>query len=132
MNEIVLQARITRAPGMCDQWGVDLTAGCAHDCGYCHFHKHQSLGLRLENDGRPVAPRLALDELLRLPEYPPSLYLSPFTDPLAANAIDGLERLLRRVLPLSVKMALSTKVSCRAASFASSPTFPSRSSCSSA
>ncbi len=109
MTRPVAQARITRVPGMCDQWGVDLTAGCEHRCGYCHFHRYQSMTLRHEAGGNSVAPALALDELLRRDEYPPTLYLSPFTDPLAPAARGNLEALLRRVLPRKVTVLLSTK-----------------------
>ena len=109
MTRPIAQARIVRVAGMCDQWGVDLTAGCEHRCGYCHFHRYQSMALRHEAGGTDVAPTLALDELLRRDEYPPELYLSPFTDPLAPAARGNLELLLRRVLPRKVRVAISTK-----------------------
>lgn len=109
MTRPVAQARIVRVAGMCDQWGVDLTAGCEHRCGYCHFHRYQSMALRHEAGGADVAPALALDELLRRDEYPPALYLSPFTDPLAPAARGNLEALLRRVLPRNVSVGISTK-----------------------
>lgn len=109
MTRPVAQARIVRVAGMCDQWGVDLTAGCEHRCGYCHFHRYQAMALRHEAGGASVAPALALDELLRRDEYPPELYLSPFTDPLAPAARSNLETLLRCVLPRKVRVAISTK-----------------------
>lgn len=109
MTRFIAQARITRVAGMCNQWGVDLTAGCEHVCGYCHFHKYQSMALRHGAGGVDVAPVLAIDELLRQEHYPPTLYLSPFTDPLAPAALGNLEALLRRVLPLSVRVIISTK-----------------------
>ncbi len=109
MAEIIAQARLVRVENMCDQWGLDLTAGCEHACMYCHFHKHQVLSLRHEHGGEIVAKSLAVDSFLSLDQYPDTLYLSPHTDPLAPSARGPLEAVLKRILPLGVRVIISTK-----------------------
>jgi DNA repair photolyase len=109
MSGLEAPAELVRVAGFCNQWGLDLTAGCRHACAYCHFQKYQALTLRQAHDGRELADALSVEEFLGRPEYPPELYLSPFTDPLAPAARANLERVLWRVLPLSVKVGISTK-----------------------
>lgn len=102
-------ATLTRVPGFCNQWGLDLTLGCSHACAYCHFQKYQALTLHHAHPGQELTDVLSVEEFLARSDYPPEIYLSPFTDPLAPAAVDNLERVLERVLPLGVKIGLSTK-----------------------
>jgi DNA repair photolyase len=102
-------ANLVRVEGFCNQWGLDLTVGCEHACAYCHFQKYQALTLRHEHPGQELAKALSVEEFLQRQDYPAELYLSPFTDPLAPAAQANLERVLQRVLPLAVKVGISTK-----------------------
>ncbi|HID20819.1 MAG TPA: hypothetical protein EYP14_00245, partial [Planctomycetaceae bacterium] len=52
---------------------------------------------------------MSIEQFLRLERYPSPIYFSPFTDPLAEAAQDSLLRVLRRVLPFGVRVAISTK-----------------------
>jgi DNA repair photolyase len=109
MSGLRASARLIRVAGFCNQWGLDLTVGCAHACAYCRFQTYQALTLGQEYDGLELARSLALDQFLQLQNYPRVLYLSPFTDPAAPAARENLERVLERVLPLNVTVILSTK-----------------------
>jgi hypothetical protein len=64
---------------------------------------------RRAHGGRKLSPMLTVDEFLKREDYPSILMLSPFTDPLAPAAGDNLERVLNRVLPLSVQVIVHTK-----------------------
>lgn len=109
METFAAPATFARVPGFCNQWGLDLTNGCAHACAYCHFQKYQALTLRHAHPSQELADALSIEEFLARSDYPPELYLSPFTDPLAPAAVDNLERVLQRVLPLGIKVGISTK-----------------------
>lgn len=109
MTGLSIPARLVRVEGFCNRWGLDLTVGCRHACAYCHFRKYQALTLRHEYPDQELSASLSVEEFLDRREYPPDLYLSPFTDPLAPAARANLERVLQRVLPLSVKVGISTK-----------------------
>src|SRR5579884_102031 len=109
MSGLAVPAELVRVPGFCNQWGLDLTRGCAHACAYCHFQKYQALTLHHAHPGHELADALSIEEFLARSDYPPELYLSPFTDPLARLAQANLERVLQRVLPLGVKVGISTK-----------------------
>ena len=109
MSGFAVQAELTRVPGFCNQWGLDLIRGCSHACAYCHFQKYQALVLGHAHPGQEWADMLSVDDFLARSDYPPEIYLSPFTDPLAPAAVLNLERVLQRVLPLGAKVGLSTK-----------------------
>lgn len=109
MERFAAPATLTRVAGFCNQWGLDLTRGCSHACAYCHFQKWQALVLGHTHPGQEWADALSVDDFLTRSNYPPEIYLSPFTDPLAPAAVGNLERVLQRVLPLGVKVGLSTK-----------------------
>ena len=63
-------------------YGIDLTAGCSHGCGYCHIRA----SARYPGEGvvyfDPATASLLVGELDRLAEPPAGVILSPSSDPL--------------------------------------------------
>lgn len=109
MTGLSIPAKLVHMEGFCNQWGLDLTVGCRHACAYCHFQRYQALTLRHEYPEHEPGEALSVEAFLDRQEYPPELYLSPFTDPPAPAARANLERVPQRVLPLSVEVGISTK-----------------------
>jgi DNA repair photolyase len=87
----------------CANHVVDLTAGCSFGCIYCPF---SDLSARRRGATRPVA--LSLDEVERIPA-PPSVFLSPASDPFAPQAAAGTHALLSHLLPRGTNVGILTK-----------------------
>ena len=109
MQAFQASAKLERFESFCNHWGLDLTVGCEHACVYCPFQASQALSLHNAYPDRTLTPSLSIEEFLKLPDYPPLLYLSPNSDPLAPAASANLELVLQRILPLGVQIDLSTK-----------------------
>ena len=90
-------------PRFCATHVADLTAGCSFGCIYCPFSQ---LGARRHGVSRPTA--LDLSALHNLPA-PPSLFLSPASDPFAPQAAAGTHALLVHVLPRGTTVGIVTK-----------------------
>jgi DNA repair photolyase len=95
--------RVEFEPRFCANHVVDLTAGCSFGCIYCPFSdlSARRLGVR-----RPVA--LSLEDVDRLPA-PPSVFLSPASDPFAPQAAAGTHALLSHLLPRGTNVGILTK-----------------------
>jgi DNA repair photolyase len=52
------------SPENVNQWGLDLTRGCAHACAYCQFQKYQSLTLRHAHPDQELADALSGEDSL--------------------------------------------------------------------
>jgi len=90
-------------PRFCGNHVADLTAGCSFGCLYCPFAE---LGARARGARRPTA--LDWTGVGDLPA-PPSVFLSPASDPFAPQAADGTHRLLEHLLPRGTMVGLLTK-----------------------
>jgi DNA repair photolyase len=90
-------------PRFCGNHVVDLTAGCSFGCLYCPFAE---LGARMRGVRRPTA--LDWTGIEALPA-PPSVFLSPASDPFAPQAAEGTHRLLAHLLPRRTMVGLLTK-----------------------
>jgi DNA repair photolyase len=95
--------RVEFEPRFCANHVVDLTAGCSFGCIYCPF---SDLSARRRGATRPIA--LALDDVERLPA-PPSVFLSPASDPFAPQAAAGTHALLSHLLPRGTNVGILTK-----------------------
>jgi hypothetical protein len=90
-------------PRFCATHVADVTAGCSFGCIYCPFSQ---LGARRHGVSRPTTLDLfALDTL----QAPPSLFLSPASDPFAPQAAAGTHALLAHVLPRGTTVGIVTK-----------------------
>ena len=90
-------------PRFCATQVSDLTAGCSFGCIYCPFSE---LEARRRGVSHPTPVDLThVDEL----EAPPSLFLSPASDPFAPQAAAGTHALLAHVLPRGTVIGIVTK-----------------------
>jgi DNA repair photolyase len=97
------EVRVEFEPRFCANHVVDLTAGCSFGCIYCPF---SDLSARRRGTMRPIA--LSLEEVDRLPA-PPSVFLSPASDPFAPQAVAGTQALLSHLLPRGTNVGIVTK-----------------------
>jgi hypothetical protein len=87
----------------CANHVVDLTAGCSFGCLYCPF---AVIGARRRGASRPTPMDLAA--LRDLPP-PPSVFLSPASDPFAPQAVENTHTLLSHLLPRGTIVGIVTK-----------------------
>jgi len=90
-------------PRFCGSHVIDLTAGCSFGCVYCPFAE-----LRAERFGVQRPTPVDLTTLSALPP-PPSVFLSPASDPFAPQAAPRTAALLAHLLPRGTTVAISTK-----------------------
>lgn len=90
-------------PRFCSNHVVDLTAGCSFACVYCPF---ADIAARRRGVTRPTPVDLAGLEGL---DAPPSVFLSPASDPFAPQAAAGTHALLSHVLPRGTIVGILTK-----------------------
>lgn len=90
-------------PRFCRTNVVDLTAGCSFGCVYCPF---SDIAARRRGVSRPTA--VDISRLAELPA-PPSVYLSPTSDPFAPQAAANTHALLEHVLPRGTVVGILTK-----------------------
>lgn len=105
-----LQADIRYEPNACNGYVMDLTIGCPHHCIYCIFSPLEKKVYSLMNpeySGR-VMP-LKLDAFMARKEYPPVVYLSYASDPLAKEAIESTIIVLKRLFAHNVAVLFITK-----------------------
>jgi len=105
-----LQADIRYEPNACKGYVMDLTIGCPHHCIYCIFSPLEKKVYSLMNpeySGR-VMP-LKLDLFLAREEYPPVVYLSYASDPLAKEARESTKVVLERLFSHNVSVLFLTK-----------------------
>lgn len=95
--------RLDFEPRFCANHVVDLTAGCSFQCVYCPFadqsaHRH--------GVSRPTA--VDMKPLGDLPA-PPTIFLSPASDPFAPQAVSNTHALLAHLLPRGTVVGILTK-----------------------
>jgi len=90
-------------PRFCGNHVVDVTAGCSFGCIYCPFSR-----IGAQRRGVSRATMLDLTTIEHLPA-PPSLFLSPASDPFAPQALAGTHAVLARVLPRGTTVGIVTK-----------------------
>lgn len=105
-----LQADVRYEPNACKGHVLDLTLGCPHDCIYCIFSPLEKKIYKLLNPGYNghVTP-LKLDRFLAREEYPPVIYLSYSSDPLAKQARESTKVVLQRLFAHNVSVFFLTK-----------------------
>lgn len=97
------EVQVEFEPRFCSNHVVDLTAGCSFGCVYCPFAE---IGARRRGVTRPTA--LDLPDL-RGVTTPPSIFLSPASDPFAPQAATRTHGLLARLLPRGTRVGILTK-----------------------
>ncbi len=90
-------------PRFCGTHAADVTVGCSFGCVYCPF---ADLAARRRGVERPTAVDLSGVASVAAP---PSLFLSPASDPFAPQAVAGTQALLEHVLPQGTGVAFVTK-----------------------
>jgi DNA repair photolyase len=90
-------------PRFCGNHVVDLTAGCSFGCIYCPF---SDIEARRQGAPRPTAVDMA--QLQSLPA-PPTVFLSPASDPFAPQAASKTHQLLEHLLPRGTIVGILTK-----------------------
>lgn len=95
--------RIGFEPRFCSNHVVDLTAGCSFGCIYCPFSDIEARRLGMD---RPTA--LDMSPLPSLPA-PPTVFLSPSSDPFTPQAAPSAHDLLRQLLPRGTVVGILTK-----------------------
>lgn len=90
-------------PRFCANHVVDLTAGCTFGCVYCPF-----ADIRARATGVSVPLGVDMSPLAAVPA-PPSVMLSPASDPFAPQAAARTHALLAHLLPRGTVVALLTK-----------------------
>lgn len=90
-------------PRFCSSHVIDLTVGCSFGCLYCPFAE-----IRAARVGVPRPTAVDLERLATLPA-PPSVFLSPASDPFAPQAAPHAHRLLEHLLPRGTTVAVLTK-----------------------
>ena len=91
-------------PRFCANHVVDLTAGCSFRCIYCPFADQ---GARLRGVTKPTPVEMAPLEELAAP--PPTVFLSPASDPFAPQAASNAHAMLRYLLPRGTVVGILTK-----------------------
>src|SRR5262245_34509925 len=90
-------------PRFCANNVIDVTAGCSFGCIYCPF---SDLGARRRGATRSVGLDLTtLDEL----PVPPTVFLSPASDPFAPQAAERTHAVLAHLLPRGASVGILTK-----------------------
>ena len=105
---ILRPARKGSAPGT---FGLDLTAGCAHGCAYCHIRGSSQFpgeGRVLHDPGTSLRLEAALDAMERPPQ---TVVLSPTSDPLPPlrGVRDETTRIVRILLGREIGVVLLTR-----------------------
>lgn len=105
---ILRPARKGSAPGT---FGIDLTAGCAHACAYCHIRGSAQFpgeGRVLHDPGTSLRLEAALDAMAQRPS---TVVLSPSSDPLPPSREVRAEafRVARILLEREIKVVLMTR-----------------------
>jgi pyruvate-formate lyase-activating enzyme len=90
-------------PRFCGNHVVDLTAGCSFGCIYCPF---AAIGARAHGVTRSTPMDISALERL---ESPPSVFLSPASDPFAPQAAEATHALLVHLLRGGTSVAIVTK-----------------------
>jgi DNA repair photolyase len=90
-------------PRFCANHVVDLTAGCTFGCLYCPF-----ADIRARATGVPAPLGVDMAPLAAVPA-PPTVMLSPASDPFAPQAAARTHALLAHLLPRGTVVALLTK-----------------------
>jgi hypothetical protein len=90
-------------PRFCGNHVVDLTAGCSFACIYCPF---SDIEARRQGAVHPTAVDMA--RLASLP-VPPTVFLSPASDPFTPQAASRTHQLLEYLLPRGTIVGILTK-----------------------
>lgn len=90
-------------PRFCANHVVDLTAGCSFGCVYCPFAE-----VRAERIGVPRPTPVDMARLRDLPA-PPTVFLSPASDPFAPQAAPRAHAVLEHLLPRGTGVGILTK-----------------------
>lgn len=90
-------------PRFCGNHVVDLTAGCSFACIYCPF---SDIEARRQGATHPVGVDMA--RVTSLPA-PPTVFLSPASDPFAPQAAHKTHQLLEYLLPRGTVVGILTK-----------------------
>jgi DNA repair photolyase len=90
-------------PRFCANHVVDLTAGCSFGCVYCPFAE-----VRAERFGVTRPTPVDVSRLDEMPA-PPTVFLSPASDPFAPQAATRAHAVLAHLLPRGTVVAILTK-----------------------
>jgi DNA repair photolyase len=96
-------AAIEFEPRFCANHVADLTAGCSFGCVYCPFAE-----IRAERLGVARPTPVDVSRVAELPA-PPTIFLSPASDPFAPQAAARTHRLLEHLLPRGTVVGILTK-----------------------
>ena len=94
-----MQADVRHEPNACNGYVMDLSLGCAHGCIYCIFSPLEKKVYKLfhpDYNNRVIV--LKLDRFLERKEFPPVVYLSYASDPLAGIDIIRSTKTVLKVL----------------------------------
>ena len=103
MEDTRPRAAIEFEPRFCANHVADLTAGCSFGCVYCPFAE-----IRAERLGVARPTPVDLSRIDDLPA-PPTIFLSPASDPFAPQAVPRTHRLLKHLLARGTVVGLLTK-----------------------
>lgn len=84
--------------------GVDLSIGCEHGCVYCHFSRDQE-------KIKPLwfGQCVDISPIYKMKEFPPFIYLSPFSEPFTSKTKEITHELISYLLPKGIKFRILTK-----------------------
>jgi DNA repair photolyase len=97
------EVRVEFEPRFCSNHVIDSTAGCSFGCIYCPF---SDIAARRRGARRPTT--LALPSTEPLPA-PPSVFLSPASDPFTPQAAATTHDVLCSLLPRGTRVGILTK-----------------------
>jgi DNA repair photolyase len=100
---IVPAVSVDFEPRFCGNHVVDLTAGCSFACIYCPF---SDIEARRQGASHPTAVDMA--QLASL-AVPPTVFLSPASDPFTPQAASKTHQLLEYLLPRGTVVGILTK-----------------------
>lgn len=106
-----MQADIRPEPNACKGYVMDLSLGCAHNCIYCIFSPLEKKVHKLFHPdyNYRVIP-LKIDRFLERKEFPPVVYLSYASDPLAGvDIIESTKTVLKVLFSHNVSVFFLTK-----------------------
>lgn len=106
-----MQADVRHEPNACNGYVMDLSLGCTHKCIYCIFSPLEKKVYKLFHpDYNNRAIPLKLDRFLEREEFPPVVYLSYASDPLAGpDVIESTKTVLKVFFSHNVSVFFLTK-----------------------
>lgn len=101
------ELKIYFEPRFCYLYSIDLSIGCKNECIYCHFSELNKETYIHKYNAYPVP--VDITPLYTIKDFPPTIFLSPSSDPFIPGNRDLTHEVLSYLLPKGIVFIILTK-----------------------